>query len=724
MPDTRTARVGVHARNDFDFTDGDYQLVREARIETLKTLSFTKTEVFDRLRRENPLLEFIVRLHDIRIGEGHPSAEAFATTAIPRLNELRPFAVKFEIHNEPNHDQRYEGWGSTDDDARSFTEWYLEVLRLLRAACPWAQFGFPGLAPNWPHRDLEWLDLCEEAVTASDWLGCHCYWQADNMFADDWGLRFKVYHEKFPDKVIEITEFGNATRDLSSDVLAAQYVAYYTELFKFPYLGSASAFIASSSDPQWAPFVWRKENGELLPVVRQVGGMQRPALVLPRPAEEKPPYRVEWLDFKPPDGLQAGQRVPVTVKLANAGTKTWPACTASLGYHWFTLDGQVVAGAEDVRTPLPADITPGMTVTLSQAQLAAPPAAGDYILRWDVVEGDAGWFAAKGSPTYDARIVVSPATVSDELYFAETESTIKEPFLSYYREHGQELFGLPIADAFTDGGVLTQYFERAALEQGAKGVQLRAIGAEAWAARDRIVALESRVSALAEETDLLRGALGRVWPDLVPRPEILDLVRTLPHSEAKVYATRPLTDIKTLIVHHTAVPATVGPAAIARYHVKERGWPGIGYHFMIMADGTIDQTNSLQTISYHAQKANASSIGIAFAGNFMGAGPTIGQLSAGAALLSYLVQLLGLPLESIKGHRDFVATQCPGDQWTAGLAWRDKLLALVSATQTFGGARTSEVLRLRKSKHGPPESFVRSEAALLRGTARPPPAPH
>jgi hypothetical protein len=705
MPDTRTARVGVHARNDFDFTDGDYRLVCEARIETLKILSFTKTEVFDRLRRENPLLEFIVRLHDIRIGQGHPSAEAFATTAIPRLNELRPFAVKFEIHNEPNHDQRFEGWGSTDDDARSFRDWYLEVVRRLKAACPWAQFGFPGLAPNWPHRDLEWLELCKEAVVASDWLGCHCYWQSDNMFSADWGLRFKAYHEKFPDKVIEITEFGNATRNLSCDDLAAQYVAFYSELFNYPYLGSASAFIASSSDPQWAPFVWRKENGELLPVVRQVGGIQRPALVLPKPTEETPPpYRVQWLDVKRPDTLQAGQRASVGIKLMNAGTKTWAAGTVRLGYHWLTLDGQAVSGAEDLRTSLPADITPGMIVTLSQAQLAAPAVSGDYILRWDLVEGEAGWFAAKGSPAYDLRITVGPSTVGDELYFAETESSIKAPFLSFYRKYGRELFGVPIANAFADDGMLTQYFERAALEQSAPDeVRLKAVGSEAWAARARIVELDSRVCALTEEVALLRGALSRALPGVASRPEIHDLIQTLTHDGTQSYATRSLSDIKTLIVHHTAVPASVGPEPIARYHVKERGWPGIGYHFMIMGDGTIDQTNGLQTISYHARQANASSVGIAFAGNFMAAGPTEAQLEAGGELLSYLIQLLGLPRECIKGHRDFVATACPGDQWWAGLVWRDQLLARVVETpevaqtsdtaqrSVLGVSKTSEV---------------------------------
>ncbi len=97
----------------------------------------------------------------------------------------------------------------------------------------------------------------------------------------------------------------------------------------------------------------------------------------------------------------------------------------------------------------------------------------------------------------------------------------------------------------------------------------------------------------------------------------------------------------------------------------------------IMADGTLYQTNALATISYHAQKANASSVGIVFAGSFMGVSPTDAQITAGGQLLSYLGQMLGLPRESIRGHKDFVATACPGDQWEGGQTWRDKLLAQV-----------------------------------------------
>ena len=80
-----------------------------------------------------------------------------------------------------------------------------------------------------------------------------------------------------------------------------QYVRYYEELNKYPYLGSASAFIASSPDPAWAPFVWMKEGGEMLPVVDAVRNMERkPVEVTPIvPVPPTPP--TEPVTPAPPD---------------------------------------------------------------------------------------------------------------------------------------------------------------------------------------------------------------------------------------------------------------------------------------------------------------------------------------------------------------------------------------------------------------------------------------
>jgi len=41
------------------------------------------------------------------------------------------------------------------------------------------------------------------------------------------------------------------------------------------------------------------------------------------------------------------------------------------------------------------------------------------------------------------------------------------------------------------------------------------------------------------------------------------------------------------------------------------------------------------------------------------------------------MQELHLPVESIRGQKEFVATQSPGQQWDSGQKWKDMLLAEV-----------------------------------------------
>jgi hypothetical protein len=289
-PLSRTVRIGLHGRNDLAFHELDYQLIREAGIETLKMMSLTGPDVFARLKSENPDLEFIVRLYDDRINtEGHPSPAEFAAKMIPLLQSLQPYAVKFEVGNEPNHFKRYEGWGADDADAASFNDWFLEVYGLLKAAHPWAELGFPALGtPDSVHRDRAWLELNRAAIAQADWLGVHCYWQtwpdgSSTMFDEARGLCFTYYHEKFPDKALELTEFDNdnviwGIPPLSPEQLAHEYRSYYQELFNYPYLRSASSFIMSSPDVSWDYFAWRSEAGSFKPVVSVIAQMPRPPL--------------------------------------------------------------------------------------------------------------------------------------------------------------------------------------------------------------------------------------------------------------------------------------------------------------------------------------------------------------------------------------------------------------------------------------------------------------
>ncbi|MDO9066704.1 MAG: peptidoglycan recognition family protein, partial [Chloroflexota bacterium] len=228
---------------------------------------------------------FIVRLYDDRVGtnQRRPTPAEFAARFIPVINSLRLYAVKFEVHNEPNHQDLYEGWGPTLTDAKEFKLWFLDVYQRIKTAVPWAQLGFPGLALHhggW-RGDLPWVQACAEAVRKADWLGCHCYWQFGNHLNFDWGLYFTEYHKLFPDKKIEITEFGDSSPNLDRAVTAKQYAEYYQALQPFGvYVRSASAFIATSPDPMWRQFAWADlDTKQPFPVVGAVAAINRTQVV-------------------------------------------------------------------------------------------------------------------------------------------------------------------------------------------------------------------------------------------------------------------------------------------------------------------------------------------------------------------------------------------------------------------------------------------------------------
>ncbi len=177
-------------------------------------------------------------------------------------------------------------------------------------------------------------------------------------------------------------------------------------------------------------------------------------------------------------------------------------------------------------------------------------------------------------------------------------------------------------------------------------------------------------------------------------PKIDDVVDELPKHKTEVYETRPITDITGLIIHHTAIESHVGPQRIAEYHVENMGWPGIGYHFVIDPDGVIYLTNRLETVSYQAKGVNEDTVGIGFQGNFQTEIPTEAQVQAGAHLCAWLIQVLGLEMDDIKGHKELMATACPGNQWLKGQKWKEWLFREIVQVQedakTQGGTEDQE----------------------------------
>ena len=113
-----------------------------------------------------------------------------------------------------------------------------------------------------------------------------------------------------------------------------------------------------------------------------------------------------------------------------------------------------------------------------------------------------------------------------------------------------------------------------------------------------------------------------------------------------------------VIVHHSASPDV--PAAVIHGWHLAKGWCGLGYHFVIRVDGTIETGRPIDKIGAHAGPGvNPDSIGICLTGNFMQQPPADQQLQALVRLVDFLEERYGTMLEVLR-HQDVAATDCPG----------------------------------------------------------------
>lgn len=74
--------------------------------------------------------------------------------------------------------------------------------------------------------------------------------------------------------------------------------------------------------------------------------------------------------------------------------------------------------------------------------------------------------------------------------------------------------------------------------------------------------------------------------------------------------------VDTLIIHcaDTYPDMNIGVKEIRDWHVKERGWRDIGYHFVIRRDGVIEKGRPLDYIGAHVKGHNKGSIGVCLVG--------------------------------------------------------------------------------------------------------------
>ena len=121
--------------------------------------------------------------------------------------------------------------------------------------------------------------------------------------------------------------------------------------------------------------------------------------------------------------------------------------------------------------------------------------------------------------------------------------------------------------------------------------------------------------------------------------------------------------IDEIIVHCTATPEgrNISVEDITRWHI-DRGFTTIGYHYVVLLDGTIERGRPEEQAGAHCKGHNSRSIGVAYVGGCDKAmRPKDTRTTPQRASLIHLLKELKVkyPKATIHGHNEFANKACP-----------------------------------------------------------------
>jgi len=160
-------------------------------------------------------------------------------------------------------------------------------------------------------------------------------------------------------------------------------------------------------------------------------------------------------------------------------------------------------------------------------------------------------------------------------------------------------------------------------------------------------------------------------PTLEERSKFTDYRKGIWGDSFNWYGSRSWDQVKYAVIHHSVTNPTNDSKSdvdyIAYLH-KQRGWGGVGYHFIITADGMVWYVGDISTMRANVADKNHEVIGICLVGDFTKGNPTDDQILSAHDLCEFL--LFNTPsIPNLKdwgqltGHKELQATQCPGTYW-------------------------------------------------------------
>jgi N-acetylmuramoyl-L-alanine amidase len=184
-------------------------------------------------------------------------------------------------------------------------------------------------------------------------------------------------------------------------------------------------------------------------------------------------------------------------------------------------------------------------------------------------------------------------------------------------------------------------------------------------------------------------------------------------------ALRPISEI---IVHCSATrPEWMAGQAMAdkvaeirRWHIKDRGWKDIGYHYLIDRNGIVATGRPVEQVGAHVQGHNTGTIGVCLIGGHGSSETdrfdqhfTAQQDKALRALLADLKRK-HTGVSKITGHNQYATKACPG--FNVG-AWYLKAKPVVDQPLASKPVDVSEPPV--RDRQPPPAAYVAAFAAAL-----------
>lgn len=123
--------------------------------------------------------------------------------------------------------------------------------------------------------------------------------------------------------------------------------------------------------------------------------------------------------------------------------------------------------------------------------------------------------------------------------------------------------------------------------------------------------------------------------------------------------------IEEIIIHCTATPEgrDVSVATIRGWHIGQ-GWKDIGYHWVVMLDGSIEPGRPESQVGSHVAGHNSGTLGVVYVGGVAADGKTPKDTrtpAQKAALLAHVKALIERypTVKKVTGHNAYAAKACP-----------------------------------------------------------------